>query len=75
MAEIGLAASLAGLVSLGLQVCSGLVDYYHAYREAENDVRRFCEELNHLTRTLTSFERSIKDSRIDTDHAGAELLN
>ncbi|EXJ72628.1 uncharacterized protein A1O5_03774 [Cladophialophora psammophila CBS 110553] len=67
MAEVGVAASLAGLVSLGLQVCTGLVNYYNAYREAENDVECLCDETNHLTQTLRLFQRSINDSRIDTD--------
>jgi hypothetical protein len=52
MAEIGLVASLAGIVSLGLQVCKGLTDYYNAYSKAENDVNCLCDETNSLTQTL-----------------------
>lgn len=67
MAGIECAASLAGLVSLGLTVCNGLINYYNAYREAENDVNCLCDEINHLTQTLAMFESYIRESRIDTD--------
>lgn len=53
MAEaIGLAASVAGLVSLGLSVCKGLAAYYGSYQSAENDVALLCEEVANLTLIL-----------------------
>jgi hypothetical protein len=53
MAEaIGLAASVAGLVALGLSVCKGLAAYYDTYQSAENDVKLLCEEVNNLTLIL-----------------------
>lgn len=52
MAELGLVASLAGIVSLGLTVCKGLTEYYNTYRNAEDDVRSLCDEANSLTQTL-----------------------
>ncbi|RSL58813.1 hypothetical protein CEP54_007574 [Fusarium duplospermum] len=63
MAEaIGLAASVAGLVSLGLSVCKGLATYYDNYQSAENEVKLLCEEVNNLTLILQSFEDALKDS-------------
>lgn len=67
MAEIGLAASLVGIVSFGLQVCKGLTSYYNAYSQAEDDVQSLCEEIERLTQTLRSFEESIENSRVDVD--------
>ena len=67
MAEIGLAASLVGIVSFGLQMCKGLTDYYNAYSKAEDDVKCLCDEIKGLTQTLMSFEKSIQDSRVDMD--------
>lgn len=53
MAEaIGLAASLGGLISLGLSVCDGLVSYYSSYKSAETDIQLLCEEVNNLTQIL-----------------------
>ncbi|RSL89352.1 hypothetical protein BHE90_001645 [Fusarium euwallaceae] len=63
MAEaIGLAASVAGLVSLGLSVCKGLATYYDNYQSAENEVKLLCEEVNDLALILQSFEDALKDS-------------
>ncbi|KAI8716908.1 NACHT domain-containing protein [Fusarium sp. LHS14.1] len=65
MAEaIGLAASVTGLVSLGLSVCKGLAAYYDTYQSAENDVKRLCEEVNNLSLILQSFEDALKDSEM-----------
>lgn len=53
MAEtIGLAASLAGLVTAGLAVCKGLTEYYKTYKSAEKDIQFLCEEVDNLTRIL-----------------------
>ena len=62
MAEIGIAASIAGLVSLGLQVCKGLTAYYKAYSKAEDDVKCLYFEVKGLTQSLSSFEESIQNS-------------
>lgn len=52
MAEIGLAASLSGLISLGLPVCKGLTEYYSSYKSVEVDIKFLCEEAYNLTQTL-----------------------
>lgn len=67
MAEIGIAASVAGLVSLGLQVCQGLTVYYKAYSKAEDDVKCLYFEVKSLTRSLSSFEESIQNCGLVTD--------
>ena len=67
MAEVGIAASVAGLVSLGLQVCQGLTAYYKAYSRAEDDVKSLCFEVKVLTQSLSSFEESIQNCRVITD--------
>lgn len=76
MAEIGIAASIAGLVSLGLQVCQGLTVYYKAYSKAEDDVKCLYFEVKGLIQSLSSFEESIKNSGIITEPESfvAELI-
>lgn len=51
MAELGLIANLAGVISLGLSVCKGITAYYSSYKNAENDVKFLCET-NSLMQTL-----------------------
>ena len=67
MAEVGIAASVAGLVSLGLKVCKGLTAYYKAYSKAEDDVKCLYFEVKGLTQSLSSFEESIQNCRVITD--------
>ena len=76
MAEIGIAASVAGLVSLGLQVCRGLTVYYKAYSKAEDDVKCLYFEVKGLIQSLSSFEESIQNSGLITEPESfvAELI-
>ena len=67
MAEVGIVASVAGIISLGIQVANGLTTYYKAYSKAEEDVKCLCLEVKALTQNLTSFEESIKNCRVVTD--------
>ncbi|KAL9131147.1 MAG: hypothetical protein Q9217_000848 [Psora testacea] len=67
MAEVGIAASVAGLVSLGLKVCQGLTAYYKAYSKAEDDVKCLCFEVKALTQSLSSFKESIQNCHVNTD--------
>lgn len=76
MAEIGIAASVAGLVSLGLQVCQGLTVYYKAYSKAEDDVKSLYFEAKGLTQSLSSFEESVQKCGLiaDPESFVAELI-
>ena len=67
MAEFGIAASVAGFVSLGLEVCKGLTAYYKAYSKAEDDVKCLYVEVKGLMQSLSSFEESIQNCRVITD--------
>lgn len=76
MAEIGIAASVAGLVSLGLQVCQGLTVYYKAYSKAEDDVKCLYFEVKGLIQSLSSFEDSVQKCGLITEPESfvAELI-
>lgn len=52
MAELGLIANVAGVVSLGISVCKGIITYYISYKNADKDVKLLCEETNSLMQTL-----------------------
>lgn len=73
MAEIGLAASVAGLISLGIQTAQTLVEFYSAYKNQKSEVKeiitrldRLCgmlEDLRSLTaREFRADEKSLLDS-------------
>ena len=49
---LSVAASAAGLVSIGLTVCSGLLDYYSVWKDQPSDVSAMCESLVALNKTF-----------------------
>ena len=52
MAELAAVTGAAGLVSLGLQVCGGLVQYYGAWKDFDTQTASFCNRINDLAQTL-----------------------
>lgn len=64
------AASIAGLVSLGIQVTQALVDYYTAYKNHEAEVASTTKKLNRLLNMLKTLHayldgRKFKDDEKD----------
>lgn len=39
---LSVAAGAAGLISLGLEVTKGLIDYYDAYKSRESNIVEYC---------------------------------
>ncbi|CAK7229957.1 hypothetical protein SEUCBS140593_007422 [Sporothrix eucalyptigena] len=62
-----IAASIAGLVSLGIQVTQSLVDYYTAYTGREADVAHTTKKLNRLAGMLESLRCHLVDRKFLPD--------
>lgn len=52
MAELGVAASVVGIISFGIQIAQGLLQYYGSWRDQDSDVADMCASLDSLSRTL-----------------------
>ncbi len=57
---LSIGASAAGLVSLGLTVCSGLLDYYNAWKDQPSDVSDMCESLIALSKTFELLDERVR---------------
>jgi ankyrin repeat domain-containing protein 50 len=76
MAEaFGLAASVVGVVSLGIQVAQGILQYYGSWRDQDSDVADMCASIDGLSKTLEvlsqTFQhdlpsKSIRDCVVDS---------
>lgn len=44
------------VVSLGIQVCQGLIEYYDGWKGYENDIREACNSLKGLNKTFTHLQ-------------------
>ncbi len=63
MAELcSVAGSAAGVVSLGITVCQGLLRYYSGCRDHSDDVKSVVTSLDALIRALDMLRGTIKDS-------------
>jgi hypothetical protein len=52
MAELGVAASVVGIISFGIQIAQGILQYYGSWRDQDSDVADMCVSLDSLSRTL-----------------------
>jgi len=66
MAELGVAGSAVGIISLGIQVCHGLILYYGSWKNAPKDVAQMCKSVRNLEETLEVLKVTIKDKGVAT---------
>ena len=64
---ISISSGVAGLVSLGLTVCSGISQYYVSWKDSEKDTARLRESLDTLTKTFTLIKRRISGSTFNRE--------
>ena len=57
---LSITASAAGLVSFGLTVCSGLLDYYNACKDQPSDVSEMCDSLAALKKMFELLDEKIR---------------
>lgn len=62
MAE--LAGTAVGVISLGIQVCQGLVEYYGSWKDAPKDVARICQSIRSLEEMLNVVNTAVKDNGV-----------
>lgn len=60
-----IAAGAAGLVSLGITVCSGLLDYCNAWKDQHTDVSRMCQPLEALNGTSKLLYEKVRRPLLD----------
>ncbi|KAK0511950.1 hypothetical protein JMJ35_005078 [Cladonia borealis] len=56
---LSLIASAGGIISLGITVCQGLIDYCQAFAGQYRDVRVLVQDLQDLEKSLTSLQDSL----------------
>lgn len=64
MEPLGLSSGAAGLISLGITVCQGLLNYYHAWKDAEDQVAHMYASIEGLTETFRLLESAIESNML-----------
>lgn len=67
MDPLSIAASASGLLSVGITVCHGLLEYYSSWRDAEDDVSRMYNSIDALNKTLILIDLSIQHKSFNRD--------
>ena len=60
MAELGVAASVVGIISFGIKLTQGLLQYYGSWRDQDSNVADMCASLDSLSRTLAVLSETIQ---------------
>lgn len=53
------AGTAVGIISLGVQVCQGLISYYEKWKSFDDDIAHVQEKLNGLKKTLEKLEKHV----------------
>ena len=64
---LSITASAAGLVSLGLTVCSGLLEYYNAWKDQPSDISTMCQSLEALSQILKVLDQKVRHPLLDRE--------
>ena len=69
------AASAVSVVSLGIQVCQGLLSYYSDYKSYDDDVGSLCRKVEDLRSTLEICAEILQKPGLITSKASANVAN
>jgi hypothetical protein len=58
------AGSAVGIISLGIQVCRGLVQYYGSWKDAPTDTVTMCKSAENLTAVLLVLQDAIQSKMV-----------
>lgn len=60
MAELAVAGSVVGLISLSIQCCKGLTSYYSDYRSYSDEINRTFQRMDELKITCCNLKRELE---------------
>jgi ankyrin repeat domain-containing protein 50 len=64
---LGVASVAAGLISLGIVLCQGILNYYGSWKDAGSDVQRMYASTEALTKTFILLKLSIENKKFNRD--------
>ena len=67
---LSVAGSVAGVVSLGIQVTQSLVDFYKSYKHRDSELAGIIEKLESLAETFQSLQKALSSRTFQADERG-----
>ena len=68
MEVVGAASAVAGLCSLGIEICQGLLAFYQSWKFAEQDVAKTYGSIETLGRTLILIKEILEGNDFKPEH-------
>ncbi|KAI0885923.1 uncharacterized protein GGS22DRAFT_188212 [Annulohypoxylon maeteangense] len=66
MAELlGVVSGAAGLLSLGITMCQGILTYYNAFRDSRDDIDKMCASVEDIGRILLAVHSTLSQGRFN----------
>lgn len=63
------AGTAVGIASLGVQVCQGLISYYHDWQSYHEDISTACDKVGSLERTFALLKESLGQPSLDANRS------
>ena len=60
MDPLSIASASVGILSFGLTICHGLLEYYHSWKDAEGDVAKMYHAIQGLAKTLIIIKLTVE---------------
>jgi ankyrin repeat domain-containing protein 50 len=70
MDGLSVAASVSGIISLGIQVAQSLTDYYEAYKGQKSVIANTVKKLKNLLGVFESLRGELTDRQFSADEKG-----
>ena len=67
MDAFSVASTAAGLISLGITACQGLLTYYQSWKDADETVNNMYESIEALSKTFMILQRSTSNPLLNVD--------
>src|SRR5205809_5154796 len=64
---LSVSGSVTGLVSVGITLCQGLMQYYGSYRSCESDISTMLGSVSALSTSLTQLDNAIRSPMFRPD--------
>lgn len=66
MAEaLGVASGVVGIISFGISVCQGVLAYYNAFQDSEEDIGQMCVSMENVAKTLLAIDLTLRHGSFD----------
>ena len=65
---VALAGSAVGITSLGIQVCQGLLSYYHDWKNYDEDMKTTTDAISDLEQKFALLKDVLNSPRLAQDH-------